>query len=112
MLGEVEARGAKVDARVAEVKVKAKVVEEALGKVMDQALATEEEAHVGKVQACKVAMEVVEAFKAGEEYCLEVLKASRDAFQQSFEFFKGQVTILLLNIDVGKLRMELSLDSG
>lgn len=44
VLGKVEARGAKVDARIIEAEVKARVVEEALGKVRDQAFAVEEEA--------------------------------------------------------------------
>lgn len=39
---------------------------------------------------------------------MEVLKANRDAFWQSFEFLKEQVVELFLDVDVGKLKMELS----
>lgn len=65
-------------------------VEEAmLGKAKDQATVVKEDALATQALASKVVTDVIEAFKAGEEYHLEILEASRDAFQLSFEFLKG-----------------------
>lgn len=55
-------------------------MEEALCEAKDRAFAMQEEVRVAEVLSSQVAVKVVKAFKAGEEYHSEVLETSRDAF--------------------------------
>lgn len=95
VLGEVKAKGVRTDVRnasvevkVTETKVRALIVEEMINKAKDKASTMKEEVQVAEVLAFKVVMKAVEAFRAREEYCLEVLEVNKDVFRQSFEFMK------------------------
>lgn len=88
MLGEAEAKGIEAGTRITNtelnitmIEVRALAAKEALCEANNQASAMKEEALVAEVLAAKAIMEMIEAFKVGEEYHLEVLEASRDAFQ-------------------------------
>lgn len=86
-LGEAKAKGAGANTRFTnakmkapKVKVRTRVVEEALLMAKNYALAIQEMVQAAEVLASKVVAKVVEAFRVREEYCLKVLGAKMDAF--------------------------------